>query len=677
MTPSLKTTRRSFLKVGAASVSSLALTAFPSRLFARVEATADAAENNVVLRFIVMSDVHFNGSPDAPEVDRFRRAIRFTRAYSAQNAYDKFDALVVAGDVSNHGIAEEIGLFKKTMDEEVPSDTQVFICMGNHEFYGGNPQLWQETFGVPVNKRYEANGYQFVALSPSDGGKEDGGYMYAVDWLEKELDAAEAADPTGEKPIFVFQHYPVSATVYGSRGFDDYGSQDIFDTLQKHPRVVDFGGHTHYPVNDPRCAWQGCFSAFGTGTLSYVCLGSEGGRFSRRPTGDKNCGQFYIVEVRRDNSVTLKPYDLATESFFDVVYFIAKPGAVESYVYTDLRYSTSRRPEWPEGSKAWCENVLCDGVTLVLTQATCPDVVIGYRADLERKSASGEWQTSGSRYFWSEHYRRNQPPVLRVEIGGLEDSSEYRIGIAALNPFFKESEEKLETSFATSVDPNAPEDKHAPTPSANILCVRFENGGAVNAPANKLESQKPVELFGRPEINEETELGVQAASFDGVDDYFKIKFDEKDYRTLTRGTIAARFKLDEYQNGIGAIFGNTEGSGIELSVNGQEKALKLWCSVNGAYKILSAPVHSGRWLDAFGTFDGESVVLYLDGKEVARERAPGVLTHPQDAKVQAFCIGADIAPGGVGSAFFKGKIAYAKLYSWALTPEQIANLSKK
>ena len=134
--------------------------------------------------------------------------------------------------------------------------------MGNHEFYGGNQAFWKKTFGVEPNARYQVNGYQFIAISPEKGTMADGDYMYALEWFQRELEEAVAADP--EKPVFVFQHYPVTPTVYGGRGLDDWGAEDLFDTLQKYPTVVNFSGHTHYPLTDPRVAWQGNFSAFGT-----------------------------------------------------------------------------------------------------------------------------------------------------------------------------------------------------------------------------------------------------------------------------------------------------------------------------------------------------------------------------------------------------------------------------
>ena len=236
------TSRRDFIKFGAAATASSLFV--PRDLFAAYEKEAEAVGNDVVLRCCIMSDVHFDGNPKAKEVERFRRAIDFTYRYSADQPYKNFDALLVVGDMSNHGIESELTLFKKEMDAAIKPGTDTFLCMGNHEFYGGNQEYWQSVFGVEPNRRYERNGFRFIAISPEKGTMQDGDYLYMVDFLDRELADAYKADP--EKPIFVFQHYPVSPTVYGGRGFDDWGAEDFFDTLQKYPTVVNFSGHTHY-----------------------------------------------------------------------------------------------------------------------------------------------------------------------------------------------------------------------------------------------------------------------------------------------------------------------------------------------------------------------------------------------------------------------------------------------
>ncbi|MCF0233667.1 MAG: hypothetical protein HUK22_01660, partial [Thermoguttaceae bacterium] len=463
--------------------------------------------------------------------------------------------------------------------------------------------------------------------------------------------AAEAADP--KKPIFVLQHYHVTPTVYGSRGEDNWGIDDLFETFQKHPRVVDFSGHSHYPINDPRSVWQGRFSAFGTGTLSYFEMGAEGGKYNKFPAGYNQAAQFYVVEVRKDNSVVLKPYDLITDSFFDVVYYVPQPGAVETYAYTDERYKTSEKPVWNADAAPTVSDIDSNGATLTFPQAACKDVVHSYRVEIERKTGKGVWEAFGAEYFWSEYYFRNVPKTMRCELGTLEGSGEYRAKIIALNPFFKESEKTLVAEFATPPDPMETVDKNAPAPDANVLDVQFDGDKVVNVPKNGLKTQKSIEIIGAPKI------GGAAAAFDGEDDFLKVKFESRDYARLRRGSFAVRFKFDAFPKSASDVFANTEGRGVAMELNPKTKELEFWASVNGKYQKISAPVKPGEWIDAFGTFDGEAVVLYINGKEAARTKAPGALTHPTDSVVQAFCIGCDIAPGGVGSYFFKGEVARA------------------
>ena len=677
--------RRNFMKRGA--FAAFATACLPAAAFRTIEARADEDGNDVVLRCCVMSDVHFKASKDAAEVGRFQRAVKFMYDYSADQKYKSFDALVVVGDMSDHGNDAELTLFKNTMDEAIRPGTRKLLCMGNHEFYGGNQAFWKEKFGLEPNARYEVNGYQFIAVSPEKGTMADGDYMYALEWFEKELDAACAADP--EKPVFVFQHYPVSPTVYGGRGRDDWGLEDLYEALQRHPTVIDFSGHTHYPINDPRCAWQGCFSAFGTGTLSYLCHGGEGGKYEMYPAGSGNCGQFYVMEVRRDNSVTLKPYDLITNSFFDVVYYVAKPGKINEYVYTDARYTTSTKPVWSENAKidvvetyeygAICEfpQARYDRASITPCAPNDPVLPHSYAFKLERFE-KGEWREEPTQYFWSQYFHLPTPERLRVDVTNLEPNTQYRAKVYATNHFLRDSEKALDVEFQTKADPNETVDRNAETPDANVLALAVASGKLVNTPVNSLKSQKTIETIGEPKIVKDDELaGREVAEFSGKGEHYKIQCDAETYRKLRRASIRTIFKANgDRKSAVGAVFGNTELRGIEISVNYEKRVVAFWASVNGVYKIAEAPVEFDRYVDACGVFDGENVILYLDGKEAARVAAKGNLVHPTDSVVQAFCCGADIAPGGKGSDFFTGRVAKAQLFSWPLTPTQVANLAK-
>ena len=665
------TTRRDFLKLGAAASFSTAF--LPREIYAKYESDAESSGNDVVLRCCIMSDVHFNGSPTAKEVPRFRRALEFSYQYSSAQPYKNLDALLVVGDMTNNGVEKQIGLFKKEMDAALKPGTDALVCMGNHEFYGGNRELWESVFGVKANARYERNGYQFIAVSPEHGKSEDGAYLYAVEFLEKELEAAYKATP--DKPIFVFQHIPPEPTVYGSRQPDDWGSKDLFETLQKYPTVVDFSGHTHTPINDPRDAWQGNFTAFGTGTLSYMCHGVEGdGRFWVSVPEDQNYAQFLIMEVRRDNSIIIKLYDLTTDSFFDQVYYVGKAGAIDSYVYTDDRFANSEKPIWREGTelKITCEEPYFANVEFV--QAACKDVVLGYRVDLEHlDAASNQWVEEPPQHFWSQYFLRNMPEVARRTIDLQEPGAKYRAKVTAISAFLRESETSLACEFSSPADQDA-EDKNAPCPKGNFYDAKVVDGEFVNVAACAWGAKKTLVKNGAPKVVADSELGSDVVEFNGVDQFYRSECADADYRRLRRATIFAKFKYDEAPVSSNAVFGNTQGSGIELYYDVDKKVLQLWAKVGSEYVVLDAPIKIGQYVSACGTFDGKTVVFYIDGKEVAREDRKGALVHPDQNGARAFCFGSDVAVDG-GELFFKGKLASAKLYTWALTPEQAANVS--
>ncbi|MBR5757874.1 MAG: LamG domain-containing protein, partial [Thermoguttaceae bacterium] len=219
-------------------------------------------------------------------------------------------------------------------------------------------------------------------------------------------------------------------------------------------------------------------------------------------------------------------------------------------------------------------------------------------------------------------------------------------------------------------------ERDAPRPNPDCYDIRVENGEVVNKPTNKWEKQLVLEKRGEPKIVEEAALGGAAVvAFSGKDAYVSPT-PEEFLKTLRRATIAAKFRLDENAKGPNAVFGNTDTGGIELSCNATDKVLRLWVSVNGIYTVLETPIELGRYYQAFGTYDGQNAVLYLDGKEVARKTARGTLTHPVDKTAHAFVLGGDIYSGMRTEAHLNGRVEFAKLYSWALKPEQVANWSE-
>ncbi|MDO5309047.1 MAG: metallophosphoesterase [Planctomycetia bacterium] len=664
--------RRAFIKRIALGSSLFCMSA---QTFAETLAS-DSTDAEVVLRFAALSDVHLKSNRNVAEVDRFERAIQFMYDYSATQAYADFDAMLVAGDFSDHGFDDELAIFKDVMDKGIRPGTQTVLCMGNHEFISGNKKRWEEIFERDSNKVYDVKGYRFIALSPDKGSNRNGDFQYALKWYQEALDDAMAS--SDDKPVFTFQHYHVTPTVYGSRGEDCWGIADLYPILSNYPRVINFSGHSHYPINDPRSAWQGGFTAFGTGTLSYFEMGGEGGKYNKFPPGCNKAAQMYMVEVRRDNSVVLKPYDLITNSFFDVVYYVKSPNDPSPALYTDERYQTSAAPKWDDDASVDVLDVEFDAVKLRFPQATCPDVVHSYRVDLEKADSQiAQDDDIPSQYFWSQYYFKDCPKVMTTELDALDPATTYKAKIVALNPFFKESQEVLNASFTTAEE-DGTVDRNAPTPQANFIDVRFEKDGAQNLARFNNQEPKNIEVFGDPKVVAEPLLnGAYVGIFNGKDDRVKIQCNDDDYRRLRRATINAKFYFEEYPKGCDDIFANTENAGVCLELNGPKKEIQFWACVNGRYEIIAAPIEPKRYHDVYGVYDGQESRLYVDGKLVASRKVRGRLTHPSGSSTQAFCVGSDIAANGDGSSYFTGRIARARLYAWALSESQVQNLTKQ
>ena len=50
----------------------------------------------------------------------------------------------------------------------------------------------------------------------------------------------------------------------------------LTDVLKKYPQAVVFGGHLHFPLNDPRSIWQGDFTVMGTASVRYMAIDNGG-----------------------------------------------------------------------------------------------------------------------------------------------------------------------------------------------------------------------------------------------------------------------------------------------------------------------------------------------------------------------------------------------------------------
>jgi predicted phosphodiesterase len=362
--------------------------------------------------------------------------------YAETQEYKKVDLLLLAGDNTDNGTVEQLTELKKILDDNLHEETQKLIVMGNHEYYKPDEQSeyaprFESVLGVSKNNHIVINGYHFIGLSLNS----QTDYSASVDWLQKELESANTDSP--DKPIFVVQHFPCSNTVYGS---DVWGTNQLSCIYSEYPQIIDFSGHTHYPINDPRIVDQDDFTSVGCGTMNFYELES-GMIYGTTPPGYGNAACMYIVEVYSDSRVVLKPYDLITSQFYPVEYTMKNTANKKNFVYTDERYKTSENPYFLDGTTLYASNLTSTSVTLSFKQAYDKDCLHSYQYDIYEAESGKRMRTFK---IWSDFYFLDRPENMTYTVTGLNPNTKYRVTVTAINSFGKKSVTPIETIFTTT-----------------------------------------------------------------------------------------------------------------------------------------------------------------------------------------------------------------------------------
>ena len=233
-----------------------------------------------VLRFVVTSDLHLRSLKDGSDLqsnEHLKMLYETAYAYAESQSYGKLDGIFFAGDFTQNGSNNEMADFFAFVEANTKEGTDVYATLGNHEYWTSGykyrneegtrygPKSIAETYQryltysgyESVDQHVVIGGYHFIIFNMDRYNDDYTGSKYSpqkLAWLDKEMAAAAADDPTGTKPIFIFNHMPATATVTGAdqRSSDDY----LGDILKKYPQAVDFSGHTHLPITDPDSIWQ-------------------------------------------------------------------------------------------------------------------------------------------------------------------------------------------------------------------------------------------------------------------------------------------------------------------------------------------------------------------------------------------------------------------------------------
>lgn len=397
------------------------------------------------MRFMVVSDVHYK---DEPSVERERFAAAIRRAYAlakASAAHPTLDALFVVGDFADRGSEAQMQAFRETLDAEILPGTQVILSVASHEYNennggvkGANEKL-ARIFGTLPDRHEVIGGFHCISVSPSDGCR------FRLEkqlWVKQELARAAADDP--KKPIFFFQHPHITDTVYGSI---NWGEDDLTAILMNYPQIINFSGHSHAPINDPRSIHQQYFTSLGTGTLSYFELDEFDKVYGTVPPCAHDAAQMLLVEVDAENRVRIYPYDVLTDNPFPYVWKIDEPSNPASFVYTKARYQTAVKPAFPANADVQATGAAPTAVTLDFAQAQIEEDYVNDYWITIRNAGTGEIAKQLS--IWSEYYFYHMPARLQIRVEDLLPGCDYTVSIRARGFWNNASDNTLDGAFST------------------------------------------------------------------------------------------------------------------------------------------------------------------------------------------------------------------------------------
>lgn len=383
-----------------------------------------------ILRFVVCSDVHLDCTNDQNRETKFQAVFTDTYKYAAKSSYKKLDAVIVAGDFANRGRDEEYIRFNELVNKNIKSETQLLTCLGNHEFINYrdyDATIAYERYKALINENVDThvviNGYHFIGVSYDDNGKT---FKGKTEWLDAQL--KESSKDTPDKPIFVYQHPHPTATVYGSINWSDV---DIRAVLTKYPQVIDFSGHSHYTSTDPRCVWQGSFTAIGTG--STCALMSNLNYFGHDEDAPGDSGACWIVEVDADGNTRLQLWDLANHQFFEKneYYFVNSTKPTDhKYTWGNMK-SLDTAPQFPEGATITAKRNSEGNVVLSFPDATAYWGAENYKISVTKGALKDVWSETVV-----SNYVRTVSDGMNVDIGDLEAGT-YTVRIKPYSPYAK------------------------------------------------------------------------------------------------------------------------------------------------------------------------------------------------------------------------------------------------
>ncbi len=293
------------------------------------------------VRIVAFTDSHNRNDHVADAIDTAYEL------YDNDAVYAGVDGFFGLGDFSSVGGEGDYANYAATLREHVREETVLVNIHGNHEFKNDNyREYFLKYFEHDPDNVTEINGFSCIAFSGERGATEWTFTEKSLKWLSDAINEAE--QKADGKAIFVFNHPHPWGTVYGSTLWSD---PQLNVVLNGHTNVVDFSGHSHFPMNDPRSILQTSYTSVGCGAMATFETDMDY-LPGQHPDGYDPAAQMCVIEADDDGSVRIRGYDLLSDTYI-CEYYIDNVNDRASFAYTlKNMYAHDTRPVFPEDASA-------------------------------------------------------------------------------------------------------------------------------------------------------------------------------------------------------------------------------------------------------------------------------------------------------------------------------------
>ena len=347
-------TRTEFL-VGAAALAALR----PRKVFGALAPSARDAN----LRIGVISDIHVRARTGQFGTEHLVKALTWFRDRGV-------DGVVIAGDMADDGLVSQLQHVADAWNAVFPkgSGVEKLFVYGNHDIEGPsyNSKLkpapediiatdraaaWEKAFGEPYEPIWSKSvkGYTFIGA-------------HWVAWkgvpdIERYIQE-RSGELRGERPFFYIQHPHPANTCHGPWA---WGHDEGFATraLSRFPNAVAISGHSHHPLVDERCIWQGEFTSVGASSLRYV--EPVFGRENSGPSANADLKQMPPIDMFSekqgmlisvyDDRMVIERRDFSNDGKLGEDWVVPVPARGDSPLRFDVRAAAAKPPQFPADAK--------------------------------------------------------------------------------------------------------------------------------------------------------------------------------------------------------------------------------------------------------------------------------------------------------------------------------------